>query len=660
MKNLHPSLILRVLLASLFLFSSLGVMHLGAQTGTDAEAYETILHQEFGTYSSGATAIVTRNGELLYRGAIGMADIELGVKAKPEHVFRIGSITKQFTAVAVLQLEEQGRLSVTDPITKYIPDYPTQGRTITIEHLLTHTSGIKSYTGMSEFAHVAGKDLTPMEIVDVFKDQPMEFEPGEKFYYNNYGYILLGVIIENVSGMSFADYLQQNIFEPLGMSHSCYGDDTSLVSMRAAGYQQKNGLYADADFLNMTLPYAAGALLSNVDDLNKWNQALHTNKVLSQKSLKKAMTAYTLNDGSSSSYGYGWKLGEIYNQPVEEHDGVIQGFLSAAMYLPKEKVFIAVFSNCECKDPWLAANKMAAYTIGELPALASKEQKEIDLSEYTGIYEISEDRAQKITTEGQQLYVTYTGGERHEVYSNPKKADQFFFEDGLMSIHFVRDEAGKVAMAQTFQRGSLQGEAVRSSEVLAVQKAIQVDAELLEEYAGTYDMGPFKLSFTVENGKIFGQPGGASKEELFAKGNDQFFLKTVDARVEFVRNNNEVTGVKLFQGNRALEGKLLAETKIVKQVSFSPLANTSDLKEYTGVYESDGRRLTVTLEEDFLYGQPEGDSKEKMEPKGEDKFEVTVAGENTIQVTFLREEGSVSHIKLLMPDGNEITAKKIK
>lgn len=660
MKTLHPSLILRVLLSSLFLFSSFGMMHLVAQTGTDAEAYETILHQEFGTYSSGATAIVTRNGELLYRGAIGMADIELGVKAKPEHVFRIGSITKQFTAVAILQLEEQGRLSVTDPITKYIPDYPTQGHTITIEHLLTHTSGIKSYTGMSEFAHVAGKDLTPMEIVDVFKDQPMEFEPGEKFYYNNYGYILLGVIIEKASGMSFANYIQQNIFEPLGMSHSCYGDDTSLVSMRAAGYQQKNGSYADADFLNMTLPYAAGALLSNVDDLNKWNQALHTNKVLSQKSLQKAMTAYTLNDGTTTAYGYGWKLDEIYNKPVIEHDGVIQGFLSAAMYLPTEKVFVTVFSNCECKDPWVAANKMAAYAIGKLPVLASKGLKEVDLRQYTGVYEISNDRTQKVTTEGQQLYVTYTGGQRHEVYPNAKIADQFFFEDGLMGIHFIRDEAGKIVTAQTTQRGRSQHEAARTSEVVEIQYAVQIDPALLQTYAGTYDMGPFKLSFTVENGKIFGQPGGASKEELFAKGKDQFFLKTVDARVEFVRNNNEVTGVKLFQGNRALEGKRLAEAKIAKQVSFSESANINNLKEYTGVYESEGRQLTVTLEDGVLYGQPTGDSKKKMEPKGKDKFEVNVSAETTLQVEFLREEGAVNRMKLLMPDGQAFVGEKIK
>lgn len=660
MKTLNINLAFRLLLSSLLCFSTYGLSQAIAQSGTESAAYEAILAQEFGTYQSGATAIVTKNGELLYRGAIGMADIALGVKTSPEHIFRIGSITKQFTAVAILQLEEQGRLSVTDPITTYIPDYPTQGHHINIEHLLTHTSGIKHYTGMSEFSHVAGKDLTPMEIVSVFKDHPMEFKPGEKFYYNNYGYILLGVIIEKVSGMSFADYIQQNIFEPLGMSHSGYGDDTSLLSMSAAGYQQKNGAYADADFLNMTLPYAAGALLSNVDDLNKWNQALHTNKILSQKSLQKAMTAYTLNDGTTTAYGYGWKLDEIYKQPVIEHDGVIQGFLSAAMYLPTEKVFVTVFSNCECKDPWVAANKMAAYAIGELPVLASKGPEEVDLSQYTGVYEISNDRTQKVTAEGQQLYVTYTGGQRHEIYPNAKGADQFFFEDGLLGIHFIRDEAGKVVTAQTTQRGRSQHKATRTSEVVETQKAIKLDPALLQVYAGTYDMGPFKLSFTVENGKIFGRPGGASKEELFAKGNDQFFLKTIDASVEFVRNDNEVTGVKLYQGNRALEGKRLAETKIAKQVSFSQDTHTNNLKEYTGVYESEGRQLTVTLEEGALYGQPTGDSKKKMEPKGKDKFEVKVSAENTIQVEFLREEGTVNRMKLLMPDGQAFVGEKIK
>ena len=147
---------------------------------------------------------------------------------------------------------------------------------------------------------------------------------------------------------------------------------------------------------------------------------------------------------------------------------------------------------------------------------------------------------------------------------------------------------------------------------------------------------------------------------MFAKGNDQFFLKTVDANVVFVRNDNEVTGVKLFQGDRALEGKRLAEAKVAKQVSFSQAANTDNLKEYTGVYESEGRQLTVTLEEGALHGQPTGDSKKKMEPKGKDKFEVNVSAEATIQVEFLREEGTVNRMKLLMPDGQAFVGKKIK
>ena len=139
MNTLNVNLTLRLLLSALVCFLNFGQLQVVAQSGTESAAYEAILAQEFGTYQSGATAIVTKNGEILYRGAIGMADIASGVKASPEHVFRIGSITKQFTAVAILQLEEQGRLSVSDAITNYIPDYPTQGHHITIEHLLTHT-----------------------------------------------------------------------------------------------------------------------------------------------------------------------------------------------------------------------------------------------------------------------------------------------------------------------------------------------------------------------------------------------------------------------------------------------------------------------------------------------------------------------------------------
>ena len=191
---------------------------------------DDILNASYKANEPGATALVYKNGNVIYRKGFGSANLELGVAMKPEHVFEIGSITKQFTAIAILMLEEQGKLKVEDEITKYIPDYPTLGKTITIHQLLNHTSGIKSYTAMQSFRDNARRDMTPTEIIDFFKNEQMDFDPGEKFLYNNSGYILLGHIIEVVTGNSYADFIQKNIFDKLGMKNSYYGSMNKIIN----------------------------------------------------------------------------------------------------------------------------------------------------------------------------------------------------------------------------------------------------------------------------------------------------------------------------------------------------------------------------------------------------------------------------------------------
>ena len=208
----------------------------------------------------GAAVIVTQNGETLFRKGYGLANLELGVKVEPEMIFRLGSITKQFTAVAILMLQEEGKLQVQDEITRYLPDYPVGERKITIEHLLQHTSGIKSYTDMVEWLPLWRKDMSVQELIDLFKEQPFDFEPGEQFRYDNSGYILLGAIIEALSGSSYADFIQEWIFKPLGMQHSLYDNPELILPGRVSGYSKGlNGLI-NAPYLSMTQPYAAGSL----------------------------------------------------------------------------------------------------------------------------------------------------------------------------------------------------------------------------------------------------------------------------------------------------------------------------------------------------------------------------------------------------------------
>jgi CubicO group peptidase (beta-lactamase class C family) len=321
---------------------------------------DSLMRDVFKENGSGGIAIVVKGGEVLYRKAFGMADLELDVKMTPENILRIGSITKQFTASAILKLMEEGKLDLQDDITKYIKDYPTQGHIITIEHLLTHTSGIKNLTSMKAWtAELRRRHFTPKEKINFFKNEPMDFIPGEKFKYNNSGYILLGYIIEIVSGKKYSEYINENFFKPLGMNNSFYESTSDLVKNRAKGYQKKEGKYKNANFIDMSNPYAAGSLISTVDDLYKWNNAVFHYKILTKSTLDKAHSSYKLNNGDLTGYGYGWDLNNMKNNKVILHGGAVSGYLTFSLYIPQKDIFVAVLSNCTCNRPRKTAIKLA-------------------------------------------------------------------------------------------------------------------------------------------------------------------------------------------------------------------------------------------------------------------------------------------------------------
>jgi len=315
------------------------------------ESFDAILRTQLSVESPGGTAIVAKGGKIIYKKSFGKADLELDVTMNPDHVFRIGSITKQFTASAILKLTEEGKLSLSDTITKFIKDYPMNGHAITIEHLLTHTSGIRNYTSLDKFnGETKRRDFTPEELVDFFKNESVDFPPGTDYRYSNSGYILLGYIIELISGKPYAEYINEDFFQPLGMKNSFYGNASIIVPDRVSGYQKRNGHFENSEYLSMTLPYSAGSLLSNVEDLFVWYDAMISNKVLNKESLERAHTSYKLRDGRLTGYGYGWELGNIQGSPTIKHVGRINGFVTYSVYLPVEKIFVAIFSNCDCTD----------------------------------------------------------------------------------------------------------------------------------------------------------------------------------------------------------------------------------------------------------------------------------------------------------------------
>lgn len=319
---------------------------------------DSLLLEQFPPNGPGATFLIAKDGNVIYSKSFGLSNLELNTKMRTENVFEIGSMTKQFTAVSILMLVEQGKISLTDEITKFIPDYPINGQKITVHHLLNHTSGIKSYTSIKKLYSIDRNDLTLLELIDFFKNEPMDFNPGEKYKYNNSGYILLGYIIEKTSGLSYEDFISKNIYEKLNMKNSSYANHRKIIKNRASGYHKKE-TYQNSRYISYSLSHAAGVLMSTVGDLNIWQQALITNKLLKKETLQKAFTNYTLNNGEKINYGYGWKIKALENEPSYEHSGFIFGFKSMGVYLPKSNVYVVGLSNCDCNSPTKITRELA-------------------------------------------------------------------------------------------------------------------------------------------------------------------------------------------------------------------------------------------------------------------------------------------------------------
>lgn len=311
---------------------------------------DSLIETTFTADGPGAVFLVAKAGKPIYRKAIGLANLELNVPMSPENVFEIGSMTKQFTAVSIMILIDQGKLNLHDEITKFIPYYPTYGKNITVHHLLTHMSGIKSLTSMKSLRAIEKQDLSPIELIDFFKNEPMDFEPGEEYKYNNSGYVILGYIIEVLSGKSYADFVQENIFHKLEMNSSQYASHSQVIPKRAYGYHQK-AEYVNKNYVSLTLPYSSGSLMSTVDDMLKWNEAIKNNTLLKAETKAKVFDNYTLNNGDKINYGYGWHISKLKESISYEHGGSIFGFKSMGIYLPEEDIYVIGLSNCDCNSP---------------------------------------------------------------------------------------------------------------------------------------------------------------------------------------------------------------------------------------------------------------------------------------------------------------------
>ncbi len=538
--------------------AAIGQATVAAAVAREGAAIDQLFKNAVKPGEPGLAVTVIRKGRVLHRAAYGMANLELGVALTPGHVFRIGSVTKQFTAALIMMLAEEGKLAVSDPITKFLPDYPTEGRTITVEHLLTHTSGIQSYTDMPAWLGLQRKDLSLAELIDLFKNEPMQFAPGARWRYNNSGYILLGAIIEKVTGQKYADAVRERIFTPLGMTDSRYDATDEVIPRRAAGYARAGSRIVNAPYLSMTQPFAAGALISTVDDLAKWDAALTAGRVVRADSLAKMFTPYKLASGNETGYGYGWQIGQYEGRAVQEHGGGIHGFRAYVLRIPSEGVYVAVLSNLAASepDPGSLARKAAAIAIGKPLVNPAVVPLRIDqLGAYVGTYVAAGGTRYSVTLSGSRLFLQSGGGAPTEVF--PSGGDAFFVKDAFTRVRFEREAGGKAARLLIDNWGA-QPPAVRDdTPEKPAPVAVTVDPAIYRAYAGEYELAPgFILTVTVEGDRLMTQATGQSKVEIFPSSPTEFFLKVVDARITFVKDaSGAVAQLVLHQGGRDMPAK---------------------------------------------------------------------------------------------------------
>lgn len=395
--------------------------------------------------------LVARDGEVLLDKGYGSANLEWNIANDGDTKFRLGSVTKQFTGVAILLLQERGKLTLDAPIKTYLPDAHANWDKVTVRHLLTHSSGIPNFTSFPDYAGTKTLHATHASLIARFWDKPLEFAPGEKFAYSNSGYVLLSAIVEKLSGQSYAEFVTANLFKPLGMADSGYDSHAAVLPRRASGYSPSPKGPVNADYIDMTIPQGAGALYSTTRDLLKWQRGLYGGKLLKPASLAAFRTPF--KDG----YALGVGVQSGGGDTTIEHGGGIEGFNTSLAYDPDRKITVVVLGNLN----------------GPTPGKLSK---------------------------------------------------------SLMTLA----RGGTITLS-------------------AERKPMTVAPDQLPQYEGVYELAPtFTITMRVRDGKLMTQATGQEEFELFPEGKDRFFLKVVDAQVEFTRDaGGKVTGMILHQGGRS-------------------------------------------------------------------------------------------------------------
>jgi len=524
--------------------------------------------------------LVAENFEVVHKKGYGYANVEWNIPNSTDTKFRIASITKQFTAMLIMQLIEKGKIKLDGKITDYLPYYRKDtGDRVTIEMLLTHTSGIPSYTNKEDFfPKISRLNFKPEEMIKEHCSDDFDFEPGTQFNYNNSGYFILGAIIEEITGLTYEEALRKNIFEPLGMINSGYDWNESIIEKRAGAYDKTFSGFKNSPFVDMSTPYSAGALYSTVEDLFIWDKALQTEKLLSNKWKEEFFKPRV--DALGAKYAFGWfinkkKIGD--NEfDIISHDGGINGFNTRNYFIPNKGIVVILLNNAGSAPLNEITDKIISILNGEdiKPPLNSlvRHTHKILIEEgiEAALQQFKYLRNEKETFAYSEREINQLG---YELLQN-NKIDESLVIFKLNVEEFPKSYNTYDSYAEAwFKKG------IKDSAIYYYQKSIELnprnrggitalkklgvnieekkDAYLPEEvlrlYVGKYQLLPnFIMTVTVEGKNIYTQATGQPRIQIFPEDETHFYVKVVDAKIEFKKENEKVTGLILYQGGQTL------------------------------------------------------------------------------------------------------------
>ncbi|MGV6830399.1 MAG: serine hydrolase domain-containing protein [bacterium] len=437
-----------------FLFGLLGYAQ---EVSQKIETIDQFLLEEYPKNEPGAVVLIAKDGRIILEKAYGLASLKPKRSLKSDMVFQIGSMSKQFVSLAVLQLAEKGKIDLKAPIQNYVPYYPKKTYELTVHHLLSQTSGIPEYFDVDENEFdLLNQDYTPRELIDFYKNEPLLFKPGEKYYYSSSNYPLLGLAIENVTGQSLRDYLTTNVFNPLGMTSTglWYRAETKPKKI-AKGYSETSNGFKEGPKISSTALYAPGGVVSTAYDQFLWYKELRNREIFSDDVIDLLITEKTTLEGNGTNYGYGVALKEVQGSATIQHSGILYGFTSTGMYLPKEDIYVCVLSNTKFDRTEELANYMASVIMGNPLEIYSKSEVSAELLQnYIGTYELQSEtlsRSFQLKAFDNMLVLHDPIAPKNDAFLTPSGEDRFLLKTAGAYFLFKRDENNNVHQMEITQ-----------------------------------------------------------------------------------------------------------------------------------------------------------------------------------------------------------------